>query len=285
MQFQFSRIQSLFLTAAMVMSFSVASVAQNMPEMIRVEGGTFSMGDENELGDSTEKPLHKVTLKTYKIAKTETTVTQWQSFCNATGRLMPDPPLWGWLDNHPIVNVSWDDAVAYCKWLSDSTKKTYRLPTEAEWEYAARGGNSSKGFIYAGGQSMYMIGWFEENANSSTQPVAQKRPNELGLFDMSGNVWEWCQDWYAPYEAADQTNPTGPVNNDNQYFRVLRGGSWNYITEGGRVSNRNYFSPDSHQSDYGFRVVMEVTDENAPAPTGDKKPVEKKEEKAPKKKN
>lgn len=270
------KVWQLFVT----LFISANAFSQALPEMVKVEGGTFIMGDDESLGDSTERPAHKVTLKTFRIARTETTVSQWQLFCNATARLMPDPPLWGWGDNHPIVNISWEDAVAYCKWLSDSTKKIYRLPTEAEWEYAARGGKNGKGFIYAGGQSMYMIGWYDENSNSGTQPVAQKRPNELGLYDMSGNVWEWCSDWFAPYSGQEQTNPTGPTSNDNQYFKVLRGGSWNYISDGCRLSNRNYFSADSKLSDYGFRVVMEVGDEKEPTPATDKKedktPVKKK---------
>ncbi|MFN9113144.1 MAG: formylglycine-generating enzyme family protein [Bacteroidota bacterium] len=231
---------------------------QRFPEMIKVEGGTFTMGDEEGLGDSSELPLHQVTLKTFRIARTETTVAQWRAFCHATIRKMPDAPAWGWLENHPIVNVSWQDAMDYCKWLSDSSGKKYRLPTEAEWEYAARGGNKSKGFFFSGGQSMYMIGWFNENSSAGTQPVGLKRPNELGIFDMSGNVWEWCADWYGPYTSDAQTNPLG---SNEEVFRVLRGGSWNYIAEGGRVANRGFFTSDGKISDYGFRVVLESDEE------------------------
>jgi formylglycine-generating enzyme len=251
---------------------NLTSFAQKFPEMIRVDGGTFTMGNEEvaEPEDSVALPLHQVTLKTFRMAKTETTVAQWRAFCNATGRQMPNAPNWGWIDNHPVVNISWDDAISYCKWLSDTTGKTYRLPTEAEWEYAARGGKKSKGFIYAGGQSMYSTGWYEENSNAGTQPVAQKRPNELGLFDMSGNVWEWCQDWFGAYTAEAQTNPQG--SNENQYFKILRGGSWNYVMAGCRVAHRNYFSPESRLNDYGFRVVME--DDGKSAATTETKPTE-----------
>lgn len=246
------------------------------------------MGNEyvTEPEDSVALPLHQVTVKGFRMAKTETTVAQWRAFCNATGRQMPNAPNWGWIDNHPIVNISWDDAAAYCKWLSDTTGKTYRLPTEAEWEYAARGGKKSKGFIYAGGQSMYSTGWYEENSNAGTQPVAQKRPNELGLFDMSGNVWEWCQDWYGPYTPEAQTNPQGAT--ENQYFKLLRGGSWNYVMAGCRVAHRNYFSPESRLNDYGFRVLMEDdgkgtgTTETQPDNTAPKEPAANPKKKAKK---
>ena len=244
-------------------SFLIVSVigvnAQKFPDMIRVDGGNFMMVLEEKLeeADSISVPLHQVTLKTFYIARTETTVAQWRAFCNAIDRQMPNPPNWGWIDNHPIVNISWDDAIAYCKWLSDSSGKTYRLPTEAEWEFAAKGGKKSKDFIYSGGQSMYHVGWYDENSNAGTQPVAQKRANELGIFDMSGNAWEWCQDWFGTYTQDPQTNPQG--SETTQYFKVLRGGSWNYFLSGCRIGDRSYFSPESRLNDFGFRVVMEDT--------------------------
>jgi formylglycine-generating enzyme required for sulfatase activity len=247
-------VVSFVLALTVVIATSVH--AQKFPDMVRVEGGTFMMGNDEILedDDSSALPVHEVKVASFRIAKTETTVAQWRAFCNATGRQMPNPPAWGWLENHPVVNVSWNDANAYCKWLSDSTGKTYHLPTEAQWEFAARGGVKGKGFIYAGGQGMYMIGWFDENSNSGTQPVAQKRPNELGLYDMSGNAWEWCQDWYGPYATH---NASGVQTSKDEYFKVLRGGSWNYILQGSRAGFRNFFSPDSRLNDYGFRVAME----------------------------
>lgn len=172
------------------------SYAQSYPEMIKVEGGTFTMGDSEMEGGETEQPTHEVTLKSFSIAKTETTVLQWKTYCSATGHKMPDEtPSWGWIDAHPIVNVNYDDAVAYCDWLSDKTGELYRLPTESEWEYAARGGKQSKGYKYSGGQSIDMTGWYDGNSNNQIQAVAQKRANELGIYDMSGNVLEWCKDW------------------------------------------------------------------------------------------
>jgi formylglycine-generating enzyme required for sulfatase activity len=222
---------------------------QRFPEMIKVEGGTFTMGDEEGLGDSSELPLHQVTLKTFRIARTETTVAQWRAFCHATIRKMPDAPAWGWLENHPIVNVSWLDAMDYCKWLSDSSGKKYRLPTEAEWEYAARGGNKSKGFFFSGGQSMYMIGWFNENSSAGTQPVGLKRPNELGIFDMSGNVWEWCSDNFTLDEGSDLMTTC----------RVLKGGSWHTYARFCRSSCRDAGDPEIGFFDQGFRIVCEIS--------------------------
>ena len=266
-----------FLSFSMLLSF--VSSAQRFPDMVKVEGGTFTMGSEEirDPKDTTATPLHQVTVKTFSIGKTEVTVAQWKAYCTATSTRMPVEPAWGWIDNHPIVNISWDDAIAYCKWLSDSSKKTYRLPTEAEWEFAARGGKKSKDFIYSGGQSMYNIGWYDENSNAGTQPVAQKRPNELGIFDMSGNTWEWCQDWFGTYPSEPQINPQG--SETTQYFKVLRGGSWNYVLSGCRVGDRSYFSPESRLNDFGFRVVMEDApgaNNNQPdAPVQPKGPVKK----------
>ena len=227
--------------------------AKSYPEMINVEGGSFEMGDELGIGFANEQPVHTVTLKSFSIAKTEATVLQWKTYCTVTGRQMPKTPSQGWIDSHPIVNVSWDDAVGYCGWLSDKTGKMYSLPTEAQWEYAARGGSQSKGFEYSGGESMDMVGWFEPNSNKQTQPVAQKRANELGLYDMSGNIWEWCQDWYGAYDAAAQTGPRDAKLGGNN--RMLRGGGWNSAATRCRVARRD-FEPPGYRYNYdGFRVV------------------------------
>lgn len=228
--------------------------AQNFPEMVKVEGGSFQMGDELGKGRPNERPIHTVTLKTFTIAKTETTVLQWKTYCNATGRKMPKAPSWGWIDSHPIIEVNWEDTVAYCEWLFDITGKTYRLPTEAEWEYAARGGKHSKGFKYSGGQSIDNTGWYKENSGTSTKPVAQKRPNELSLYDMSGNVWEWCQDWDGPYSSKSQNNPIGPKTGT---YNILRGGGWYYPANSCRVADRYKFTPELGNDNFGFRVVCE----------------------------
>ena len=229
--------------------------AQTYPEMILVEGGTFTMGDEHGEGDSDEQPLHEVTLKTYKISKTPVTVAQYRAYCRATGRSMPDPPSWGWIDSHPMVNVTWHDAVAYTDWLAEKMDADYRLPTEAEWEYAARGGNKSKGTKYSGGRSIDMVGWYTENSGGQTRPVATKNPNELGIYDMSGNVWEWCRDWYGGdyYANSPSSNPKGPASGSS---RVLRGGGWYYDASYCRVANRNRYDPRYLSDNGGFRVVL-----------------------------
>ncbi|MBC7381929.1 MAG: SUMF1/EgtB/PvdO family nonheme iron enzyme [Bacteroidia bacterium] len=222
--------------------------------MVKVEGGSFKMGDDQDIDSrAIEQPVHTVSLKTFSIAKTETTVLQWKTYCNAYGRKMPKTPEWGWKDDHPIVNLSWDDAVAYCSWLSDKTGNLYRLPTEAEWEFAARGGQQSKGFKFSGGQSIDGIGWIYENSNGSPKQVAQKRANELGLYDMSGNAWEWCHDWYGYYAAEAQVNPQGPTSGNS---RVLRGGSYSWGADASRVAYRDRGLPRYPSESYGFRVVI-----------------------------
>ena len=225
------------------------------PEMVTVEGGTFTMGDEHGDGAANEQPTHQVTLKTFKIAKTETTVAQWRAFCNATGRAMPEAPSWGWINSHPIVNVSWDDAVAYTDWLSEKLDADYRLPTEAEWEYAAKGGKLSKGTKYSGGRSLDNAGWYDANSGDQTQAVATKNPNELGIYDMSGNVWELCKDWYGEdyYKTSPATNPKGPTSGE---YRVLRGGGWDGKATICRVAYRNNYPPSARYSNFGFRVVL-----------------------------
>ena len=225
------------------------------PEMVTVEGGTFTMGDEHGEGAANEQPTHQVTLKSFKIAKTETTVAQWRAFCNATGRAMPEAPSWGWINSHPIVNVSWDDAVAYTDWLSEKMDADYRLPTEAEWEYAAKGGKLSKGTKYSGGRSLDNAGWYDSNSGRQTQAVATKNSNELGIYDMSGNVWEWCKDWYGEdyYKSSPATNPKGPTSGEH---RVLRGGCWFFDATVCRVACRIHRPPSYGNNFRGFRVVL-----------------------------
>jgi formylglycine-generating enzyme required for sulfatase activity len=241
------------IATTLLLGISIISYSQTYPEMILVEGGTFTMGDTKMEGLPWEQPSHEVTLKTFKIAKTETTVAQWRAYCNATGRSMPETPSWGWIDNHPIVNVNYSDATAYCDWLAEKMDADYRLPTEAEWEYAARGGKLSKDTKYSGGRSIDNVGWYEDNSSSKTQVVATKNPNELGIYDMSGNVWEWCKDWSGDYSATAQTNPKGPTSGS---YRVFRGGSWRNSATYCRVANRGHSSPAYRSNDYGFRVLL-----------------------------
>ena len=241
------------ITLLLILAGFANTFAQSYPEMVTVEGGTFTMGDMEMEGENDGKPTHQVTLKNFKIAKTETTVAQWRAFCAATGRSMPVAPSWGWIDSHPIVNINYDDAMAYCDWLAKKMNADYRLPTEAEWEYAARGGKGSKGTKYSGGRSLDNAGWYEANCNKQTHPVAQKKANELGLYDMSGNVWEWCKDWYGAYSSDAQTNPKGETSGTN---RVMRGGGWRSAAEICRVDIRNDSDPSNRYSFIGFRVVL-----------------------------
>ena len=241
------------ITLLLILTGFSNTFAQSYPEMITVEGGTFTMGDTEMEGEANEQPTHQVTLKTFKIAKTETTVAQWKAFCAATGRAMPETPSWGWIDSHPIVNVNYGDAMAYCDWLAEKMDADYRLPIEAEWEYAARGGKGSKGTKYSGGRSLDNAGWYGDNSGSKTHAVATKNPNELGIYDMSGNVWEWCKDWYGDYSATAQTNPKGATSGSS---RLLRGGGWGSSATGCRVANRGYYDPASRNISYGFRVVL-----------------------------
>ena len=230
-----------------------ADVQAKVPETILVQGGTFKMGSND--GDVDEKPIHTVTVGSFYMSKYEVTVAQYREFCKATGRAMPATPKWGWHDNHPIVNVNWKDATAYCRWLSELTKQTYRLPTEAEWEYAARGGNKSKGYTYAGGNTLSELAWHGDNSLEQTHPVGTKKPNELGLYDMSGNVFEWCADIYSDryYAESPDKNPKGPEGGDE---RILRGGSWYGNGKYGcRVAIRVACIPDAKDDYDGIRIV------------------------------
>lgn len=230
--------------------WAMHSIAQP-PAMVLVEGGTFNMGGIT----GNEKPIHSVTVSSFNMGKYEVTVEEYKAFCTAIGRKMPDPPMWGWNDKHPMVNVSFDDCYFYCKWLSKTTGKNYRLPTEAEWEYAARGGNKTREYLHAGSDDLEEVGWSKENAGRQTQACGRKKPNELGLYDMSGNVWEWCVDGYSDsfYKNSPSVNPIGPVSSSD---RILRGGSWYDAAAYCRVANRNRSTRDEGTSYYGFRMVV-----------------------------
>jgi formylglycine-generating enzyme required for sulfatase activity len=224
-----------------------AQEMQDTANMVFVKGGTFDMGSTQY---PNEMPVHSVTLDDFWIDKYEVSVAEYRSFCEATGRAMPEKePAWGWKDDYPMVNVSWLDAEAYAQYVGK------RLPTEAEWEYAARGGSKSNNYLYAGAPYAQLVGWFEGNSANTAQPRGLKKPNELGIYDMSGNVWEWCQDYYASYPSEHQTNPKGPKTGIN---RVIRGGSWFGNAANLRVANR-YYSPEGYGSSLiGFRLVKDA---------------------------
>ena len=219
--------------------------------MIKVEGGTFTMGCTSEQGSDcfdSEKPAHEVKLSTFYIGETEVTQTLWKAVMGSNPSSVKKK------GDYPVEKVSWDDCQDFIYKLNQLTGMTFRLPTEAEWEFAARGGNKSKGYKYSGGDTVDDVAWYRSNAGRSTHPVATKMPNELGLYDMSGNVWEWCQDWHDSYpSASQQTNPKGASNG---VARILRGGSW-YGQQGYcRVSDR-FFNPQGFRVDTnGFRLVL-----------------------------
>ena len=213
--------------------------------LIFVKGGSFMMGS-NEY--EREKPIHKVTVSDFYIGKYEVTQKEWQE-------IMGNNPSSFKGDDLPVETVSWNDVQEYITKLNAKTGKKYRLPTEAEWEYAARGGNKSRNYTYSGSNSIDEVAWYSSNSGSKTHSVGTKRPNELGIYDMSGNVWEWCSDWYGVdyYKSSPEQNPKGASNGD---MRLLRGGSWYYDYSYCRVSIRNHYNvPDLRNLNFGFRVV------------------------------
>ena len=238
---------NLTLTEYKLLEYVETAKDLNM-KMIFVEGGTFQMGATSEQGSdpqSDESPVHSVTLDSYYIAETEVTQAQWYA-------VMGTNPSYRSGDNRPVEYVSWEEANEFCKKLSELTGKRYTLPTEAQWEYAARGGNKSKGYKYSGSNTIGDVAWYYNNSGNATHSVKQKQPNELGLYDMSGNVCEWCSDWYGSYSSSSQTNPTGPSSGS---YREFRGGSWCSYAWVCRVSNRDDTNPSGRGSDLGFRLV------------------------------
>ena len=225
---------------------SVHSFGQIFPEMTKVQGGTFSMND----GVTTKT----VTLSSFNIGTTEVTVLQWKTYCEETGRSVPKG-FSNLHDKNPVINVSDHDAEAYCDWLNHKTGKKYRLPTEAEWEYAARGGNKSRNYKYAGSQSVDISGWYYENSGKKIQFVAQKIPNELGLYDMTGNVWEMCQDYLGDYKAGKQINPKGPRTGEK---KVMKGGSFFTVSQHCKINSRGEYYSNRYDGEghVGFRVVF-----------------------------
>ena len=213
-------------------------------KMIAVKGGTFQMGSDNRLFDL-EKPVHQVTLSDYYIGETEVTQELWSAVMgsnpsNFTGDMQ-----------RPVEEVSWIDCQTFISKLNELTGETFRLPTEAQWEYAARGGNQSQGRLYSGSNTIDEVAWYTSNS-STTHPVKTKAPNELGIYDMSGNVWEWCSDWYGSYSSAAQTDPTGPSTGS---YRVNRGGGCYSIAAYCRVALRSYSSPAGSDNYLGLRLA------------------------------
>lgn len=211
------------------------------------------MGSNN--GEHDETPVHSVTLKNYSISKYEITFDQYETFCEATGRNKPEDVAWG-RGKRPVININWNDAAAFCKWLSQETGENIHLPTEAQWEYAAREGHLSSNHRYSGSDDVNAVAWHAENSEKVTHPVGEKYPNALGIFDMSGNVFEWCRDWYDKdyYVESPKKNPQGPASG---YLRVIRGGSWYDLPSFLRCTNRDCFPPFRSFWHIGFRIVRE----------------------------
>ena len=219
-------------------------------DMVKVTGGTFAMGATWEQGvvENDEKPAHRVTLSDYFIGQTEVTQALWQAVMGS------NPSNWKG-NNLPVENVSWDDCQQFITKLNQLTGRKFRLPTEAEWEYAARGGTKSRGYKYAGSNDFGSVAWYDDNSGSQTHPVGQKQSNELGIYDMSGNVLEWCQDWYDE-DYYSKSPPTNPCNNTSASLRVFRGGGWPSNAGICRVSYRSNSFPDGCGSGLGLRLAL-----------------------------
>lgn len=257
-------LMALMMTVVPVLAFAqqddITVTANGVSfKMIRVQGGTFTMGATPEQGidaGDKEKPAHQVTLSTYYIGETEVTQELWK----AVMRTNPSRFNKGSLQR-PVEQVSWDDCQKFIRRLNQLTGHTFRLPTESEWEYAARGGNKSRGYKYAGGNDINSVAWYRVNAydkgesspDYGTHVVKTRQPNELGIYDMTGNVYEWCQDWYEKYSAGAQSNPKGPSSGSD---RVYRGGSWDDSAWYCCTSGRSYNDPDCGSFSIGLRLVL-----------------------------
>jgi formylglycine-generating enzyme required for sulfatase activity len=232
-------------------------------DMVLVQGGTFKMGctaEQSSCGGD-EKPVRNVTLGDFYIGKYPVTQKLWfQVMGSNPSKFKKDAKqsyttLFAEEDNFPVENVSYMMVQEFIEKLNAKTGKRYRLPTEAEWEYAARGGNKSKGYIYSGGNYIDDVAWHNGNSQGKTHAVGGKEPNELGVHDMSGNVWEWANDWKGAYSSSDETNPKGPNKGGLDNYRVFRGGSWNYNSKNCRVSKRENAPPDYKAAHGGFRLA------------------------------
>ena len=211
--------------------------------MVYVSGGTFIMGGDDS---SDQMPTHSVTLSSYYICKYEVTQALWRAVMGSNPSNFKG-------DNLPVENVSWDDCQTFINRLNSYTGRNFRLPTEAEWEFAARGGNYSRHYKYSGSNDIDDVAWYIDNSNKRPHPVGTKQANELGLYDMSGNVGEWCSDWDGSYSSYSQTNPTGPNSGS---FRVHRGGFWRYNARYCRTPERSSKTPDYCVNYIGLRLVL-----------------------------
>lgn len=230
--------------------FTEKKVSGVLLDMVYVKAGSFMMGasEDDEEVYGWEMPEHQVTLTNdYYIGKHEVTQGVWKAVMGN------NPSYFAKGDDYPVEKVSWDDVQVFIAKLNELTGKKYALPTEAQWEYAARGGEKSKGYKYSGSNDLAEVAWYDFNSDYETHLVGMKAPNELGIYDMTGNVWEWCQDWYDDYSSDAQIDPVGPEDGS---YRVLRGGSWFNDARRCRVSFRSETKPTNRNSYLGFRLVL-----------------------------
>lgn len=273
---------TLFL--ALLASFLILAPQSNAQiiqshEMVRVDAGIFLMGsrEDEPRAEKNEMVQREVKVNSFEMCKFEVAVWQWQEYVKENKLQMPPKPNWGWKDNSPINNITWLDAVNFCNWLSKKDKlqpayskigpnwvcnfkaNGYRLPTEAEWEFACKGGKLTKELKFSGNDDPNKIAWHKLNSAGAPHTVGTKIPNELGIYDLNGNVWEWCWDWYGEeyYRLNINDNPTGPERGDR---RVVRGGSWDSVIEYLRPTNRISTPPASTHEFYGFRVVRSIVE-------------------------
>lgn len=254
-------ITFIFILFIILCTGEIFSQKKVPTEMVVVEGGTFMMGSDE--GMNNERPVHSVTVSSYLIGKYQVTQELWQY-------VMEDNPSYFKGKRRPVEKVTWYDAVEFCNILSEMeglekaysgagknikcnfNSNGYRLPTEAEWDFAARGGNKSKGYKYSGGHTANSFAWYFDNAGEQTHDVGKKKPNELGLYDMSGNVWEWCWDWHNDYSYNAQIDPKGPASGEE---KVMRGSSWIGDKERCRIASRAYELPTTAFGYIGFRLA------------------------------
>lgn len=220
-------------------------------KMVQVEAGSFTMGCINPMDTECvywEKPRHTVTINAFYMCKYDVTQKEWKT-------IMGSLPAANTCENCPVINVTWFDAQQFINKLNQLSGKNYRLPTEAEWEYAAKGGNKGHGYKFSGANEANEVAWYDSTLSKSIHPVGQKKPNELGLYDVSGDVWQWCSDWFDPkyYRNSPSNNPAGPPS--GKVDKVVRGGSWWGPMRDCRVANRDKFPAESKDDDVGFRLV------------------------------
>ncbi|MDK2951471.1 MAG: hypothetical protein PWQ77_1136 [Kosmotogales bacterium] len=273
-------------------SFTYKNGPIPVPEVVFVQGGSFRMGSTS--GGDNEKPVHKVTLDyNFMMGKYEVTFERYDEYCGETGKGKPDDLGLG-RGKSPVINVSWYNAIEYCNWLSENENLPvaydkngklldvygnitsditevigYRLPTEAEWEYAARGGSKTQNYEYSGSDDIDEVAWYVSNSGDKTHEVGTKAPNELGIFDMSGNVWEWCSDWYENYSDTEELNPVGPGPTSGSY-RVQRGGGWYGGASSCRVADRDNCTPTVSLYYFGFRICRTASSYDNSRPTIEK---------------